>query len=332
MDFIKYSQRLLNPFRGAMNIIDYKGAEAVSLDGIHWVIYVKNPALLKDIESSSNIQTSDICYGHWSKDKGLTRGPIHPSKDFKLMEQQGAYVYDFLLEHYKQVPFPFLDNYELWLLDKESRPLALIDSSCREYTMEQRPFLDWRAGQYCCHDFKSNFFEVIKKQFDKNDLGNKLSAGEYLTNYINTLCSSPTQAQWFKRTLDDHGIGLNGHNINNALIGRELNESAFSPFMLNNIGHDNLHINLINDFIQWQSPWLLLLDTLSESQRMILEEQSCKQALVVDKLHHLYPEILDTRFITTARVEATLRKNNKKPLDDEESILTTEHIEFLTVN
>ncbi len=29
MSFIKYSQRLLNPFRGSMNIIEYKGAEAV---------------------------------------------------------------------------------------------------------------------------------------------------------------------------------------------------------------------------------------------------------------------------------------------------------------
>jgi len=305
-----------------MNIIEYKGAEAVSLDGIHWDIYVKNRDLIKDLKSNRNIQTSDIRYGSWSLEKGLKRGAIYPSDDFIHMEEQGAIVYEYLLEHHRQVPFPFLDNYELWLLNTNAQPLALIDSSLRESDMDKQPLLDWRAGLVCCNDFKSDAYEIIKKNCNCD-----MSAGQYLTHYINQLTDNIPKAQWFKRTIDGHGIGLKGNNIPDNLISRELNESDFHPFMINDSLHDNQHINLINEYIQWQSPWLLLLETLSESQRMIFEDKSRSRALVVDQLHQLYPEILDTNIINAARVEATLRKINAKPIE-KESVSSTEYIEL----
>ena len=322
MPFIKYSQRLLNPFRGSMNIIEYKGAEAVTLDGENWDIYVKNRELVKDLKPQKNIQISDIRYGHWSHKDGLIRGPIYPSDDFKRMEEQGAMVYEHLLQHFEELPFPFLDNYELWLLDKNSYPLALIDSSLRESEINGDPILDWRAGQACRHEFTSETYTAIKQ----ND---QLNAGQYLTNYINQLCSAPPQAQWFKRTLDGHGIGMKGHNISAELIDRELSDTHFHALMISDKNHDNQHINLINEFIQWQSPWLLLLDSISETQRMILEEKSQKRALVVDQLHRLYPEVIDKRLINVARVEATLRKNCKTEETQDESISDTIHSEYV---
>jgi hypothetical protein len=39
------SQRLSNPFRGIVNIVRYKPAEAVTSDGTHRDIYVTNDAL-----------------------------------------------------------------------------------------------------------------------------------------------------------------------------------------------------------------------------------------------------------------------------------------------
>ena len=323
MPFIKYSQRLLNPFRGSMNVIEYKGAEAVSLDGINWDIYVKNRELVKDLEARKNVQISDIRYGHWTLKDGLKRGPIYPSEDFKRMEEQGARVYEHLLQHYDNLPFPFLDNYELWLLDKNSQPLALIDSSLREDDMDSRPLLDWRAGMACRNEFTSESYTAMPQHKPH------ISAGQYLTNYINQLCDTPPQAQWFKRTLDGHGIGMNGHNISTTLVDRELSDTEFHPLMINDHGHDNLHINLINEFIQWQSPWLLLLDSISESQRMILEEKARMRALIVDQLHQLYPEVIDTQLINAARVEATLRKSCSSNSKQEEDVMHTEYIELM---
>ena len=85
-----YSQRLLNPFRGVVNIIRYKSAEAVTSDGIHWDIYVSNDSLLDGLEHGKSVQISDIRYGRWSANEGLTRGPVYPSDEFFMLEEMGA--------------------------------------------------------------------------------------------------------------------------------------------------------------------------------------------------------------------------------------------------
>lgn len=40
--------RLLNSFHGVMNIIEYKGGEAVTLAGVNWDIYIKDMSLTAD--------------------------------------------------------------------------------------------------------------------------------------------------------------------------------------------------------------------------------------------------------------------------------------------
>lgn len=312
MPCIKYSQRLLNPFRGSINIIEYRGAEALSLDGLHWEIYVRSQA-----------SASVIHYGQWSKQKGLRRGPVYSSADFRQMQQQGAQVHDFLLSHYQDIPFPFLDHYELWLLDNEHKPLALIDSSLHPPGIEHRPLLDWRAGQPCCNEFASNAYAQI------NCTDKPRSAGAYLTGYINQQCGLPPRAQWFKRGEEGQGIGMHGYHIPPELTGRELDGNAFDPCLLSRKGHDRQHSELIEEFIQWQSPWLLLLDSLDENQRRTLEHASGKRALLVDKLHQLYPQIIEARFINAARVEASLRKSSAHALQPADNNLHTEYIERL---
>lgn len=73
-----YAQRLLNPFRGVMNIIEHEGAEAVTTDGLHWDIYVRDTTLVEDLADSHKVQTSDIRYGSWSQKQGLKRGRFIP--------------------------------------------------------------------------------------------------------------------------------------------------------------------------------------------------------------------------------------------------------------
>jgi len=79
---------------------------------------INDDELLKEIDESTNIQTSQIRNGHWSASQGLKRGPIYPSNDFKCMESMGAAVLENLKSGHDQVPFPLVDHYELWLLDK----------------------------------------------------------------------------------------------------------------------------------------------------------------------------------------------------------------------
>jgi hypothetical protein len=53
MTFDCYTQRLLKPFRGTVNTIRYRSAEAVTADGIRWDIYVSNEALQHDLPDLS---------------------------------------------------------------------------------------------------------------------------------------------------------------------------------------------------------------------------------------------------------------------------------------
>jgi len=143
MDFEYYSQRLLNPFRGVMQGIRYGAAEAVTLDGEHWDLYVSNDERMEGIAPGDHAQVSDIRYGHWSAGQGLRRGPIYPSEDFRRMEILGALVYEHLLRVHGRVPFPLRDDYELWLLDTRARHHALVlDKNHRLYPQDvDREFL-----------------------------------------------------------------------------------------------------------------------------------------------------------------------------------------------
>jgi hypothetical protein len=314
-----FSQRLLNPFRGVLNIISYDSAEAVTTDGVRWDIYVRNDELVKDLENSYKVQTSDIRYGSWSRESSLKRGPVFPSEDFKRLEEMGAVVYEHLLQTHQQVPFPMKDQYELWLLDESQLPLVLLDSTVFSHDMDLQQAIDWRAGLAC----RENFSAPVVQELDPE----AKSAAEYLANYINNLAGDKPTAQWFHRQANDAGLGLQGINMAGDLEGRHLGAEFFPEFFVQIDGHDDKHSKLIQEFLAWQAPWLLLLSGLDNDVRQMLEQQARQQALVVDKQFRLYPEIIDPAFIKAARVEAMLRKGQQQK-SDQEDIMSTFYIEL----
>jgi hypothetical protein len=315
----RYAQRLLNPFRGVMNIIEYQGAEAVTTDGLHWDIYVRDTGLVQDIADPLRVQVSDIRYGHWSARSGLKRGALYPSEDFKILEHRGALVYEDLLQRHDRVPFPLRDLYELWLLDGDGLPLALLGSVVREGEMETNMPIDWRAGQECRRRFRSSALEELDRH--------PASAGSYLTEYINDLAGERPCAQWFLRQADDSGVGLTSLPAGGARAGRHLPAQAFPPFFLRESAHGRAHARLIQDFIAWQAPWLLLLHALPEEQRRSFEQQARRQAVHMERQHRLYPQVLDPEILAAARVEAALRRHQPEPEEEQES-LSTDYIEL----
>jgi len=316
-----YSQRLLNPFRGVVNIIRYRSAEAVTSDGIHWDIYVSNDSLLDGLDKKNrSIQISDIRYGRWSMNEGLIRGPIYPSDEFYMLEEMGAVVYQYLLKVHTRVPFPFKDSFELWLLDKANRPLALLNSAVDETSIDHYQLLDWRAGQLCKQSFNLAGMQ-------RNDAGKYDSAAEHLIEYINSRASTPPAAQWFKRAQDGSATALHGYNIDESMPGRMLDVEDFPEYFISTRHVDDYYTRLLREFIEWQSPWLLLLDTLASGQRQHFEQCARKQATVVDQQYLLYPEIIDESFIRAARVEAKLRRSQMKEVSQDE-VMSTFYIEL----
>ena len=315
-----YAQRLLNPFRGTMLTIRHEAAEAVTLDGVRWDIYVANDLLRDGVEARGRIQVSDVRYGSWSPAQGLRRGAIYPSEDFRRMEAMGAVVYEHLLHVHEQVPFPFADRFELWLLDRDALPLALLQSAVREgdVTLDHAPH--WRAGI------------LARERFTSPAVGNPedgaAPAAEYLEQYVNDCAGPRPAAQWFERGTRGAGIGLRGIGLQRTLEGRTMPAEAFPALVLADLGHDETHCRLVADFQAWQAPWLLTLGHLDLATRARLEEQARTQALAVQAHHRLYPEIADEGAIRAALVEAMLRGNRSCPPERQPGSISTFYIEL----
>ena len=250
MDFECYAQRLLNPFRGVINTIRHESAEAVTADGVQWDIYVSNESLQRDLAGRGRAQVSDIRYGRWSAADGLKRGPIFPSEDFRAMEAMGTVVFNHLLNVHEQIPFPFTDIFELWLLDKESRPLALIDSASELEAIKLNQPCSWRPGQNCRSTFTSPAARELG--IDSEQQG---ALADHLSTYVNSRTADRASAQVFRRAPDGSGEGLCGITLEDRLEGRTLDSGAFPELLLDTRTHDDLHSRLIHDFTCWQAPW-----------------------------------------------------------------------------
>lgn len=292
-----FAQRLLNPFRGAVHTIRFQSAEAVTTDGIEWDIYVANDALLDGLgRAGKRALISDIRYGHWSVEKGLKRGPLYPSDDFRRLEEMGAVVYEHLLKVHRDVPFKFRDAFELWLLGHDDQPLALLHSVRADSETDTRPPLDWRAGMAAQERFRSVAIAGLSEP-----------AAEYLTRHVNSLASGV--AQWFLRADDGAGLGLHTLKGGDELRGRVLDADAFPPLFIATAGMDAAHTRLVRDYHAWQAPWLLLLPQLDPATRSALEACACQQAELVEKHCRLYPAIIDRPALQAARVQAALLRS-----------------------
>lgn len=295
-----FAQRLLNPFRGTMHTIRYEAAEAVTLDGLNWDIYVANDALLEGIEPTTHTQITDIRFGAWSPRQGLRRGPIYPSEDFLRMEEMGAIVYQHLTRVYRRVPFPFRDRFELWLLDGDSRPLALLHSVVEEKDMDFETAPEWRPGYLARERFASSAVPDMD-----------MCAADHLGRCINARAGPSPATQWFRREADGSGTGLAA--TRDGLAGRRLPREAFPLLLLAVEWMDGARRQLAEDFHAWQAPWLLALPDLPTAVRARLEKQARQQAEVVERLHRLYPETVDRTMIDAAVVEAMLCRAQAEP-------------------
>ena len=312
MNIVCYSERILNPFRGVMNVIALDDAEAVTTDGVNWFLYVRDHFDTADDtpEEFADVDNPDIRFGTWNQKDGLKRAPVLPCYHYQEIQIKGERLLEVVRHYANDVPFEFRDYYELWLLDQDThQPLSLLDSVCCDRDIYHTDTLTWRAGNLCRHSFSSESVQLISGLETHADM---------LDYLVNKRAGGKPSAQWFLREDNGYGYGLEGINIDHELEGRELSPRMFPRMFVEQQWEDMTMNALINDFIAWQSPWLLLLDFLKDAQRDALEQAAKKQAVLVDKLHLLYPKVINDKLIKAARVEAMLRNTHKDTDKDNE--------------
>ena len=289
-----YSIRRLNPFRGTLQIVELDNARALSADGMNWELQVatKQPDTLWGPINPGSSRLQFFRFGVWSSAEGLAQVPVNPIMDINAMLAASKTLIGALEKNYRQIPFPLIDSFEYWLLDKEMQPLALIASSRSSDQLDYLELPIWKATllqeqDFCCQQHA--------------DVQSQQTPASMLESNVQNRSGSARPAQWFRRTEGGEGIGLSGR-VQQHLVGRRLPASAFPVFLLREDWENRQQLS--HDFLNWSAPLLLTLQHLNYNQREQLEQQAAKRPQLVEKLWRLYPEIIN---------ETLLKKPGSKP-------------------
>jgi len=304
-----YSQRMLNPFHGIVNVVETEDADAVCRDGVHWELYVHGGFETAEVDGRlREIELPDVKFGRWSAADGLRRAPARLTMDYQELDAAGSHLLEVVKARAGELPFPLRDHLELWLLHGDDMPVALLNSAVNLATREHEPNLQWRPGQ------------VANGKFHPDD--DDGSAGRLATR-VNSAAGRPPRAQWFRREADGGGVGLDGFALDDALVARTLPREVFPELLLREVWPDPEDTSLARAFIEWQAPVLLQLQTLGSDTRARLEHAARRWARAVAKYHRLYPETVEEEQVTAALVEARMRDAVRHPDDTpEEEVLS----------
>lgn len=296
-----YSQRLVNPFRGILSVVATEDADAVSSDGIHWALYIQGESEEVRMSDGSlrDVVLPDTKFGDWSAKDGLKRSPVRNVADLDRIDAIGLHLLEAVKQSTERLPFPLRDQDELWLLDADNRPIALLHVAVDEGERVTPKNLSWRPGEIAKLEFTSENAVL-------NDT-EQFSAAQQVEAIVNRGRASQAHAQWFWRSTDGTGVGQDGVNISNDMIGRTLAAGEFPYLLLSTEWATENERALLQDFLDWQAPWLLQLQHLNREQRNRLEQVATRRAGEVAKCYQLYPDVVDAERITAARVEAQIR-------------------------
>lgn len=143
-----------------------------------------------------------------------------------------------------------------------------------------------------------------------------ITAADYLTDYVNQCAGEALAAQWFRRNIDGSGLGLAGIDLSDSYRGRRFPLEHFPELFIQTDTHDLEHSQLIEEFLCWKAPWLLLLKNIDDETRQHYEQLARQHALVVAQQFRLYPQIIEENQIKAARIEAKLRRSQPTEEDN----------------
>lgn len=292
-----FSERLHNPYRGIANVVDTGQADAVSRDGLNWVLYVRGEVeeeLLIDGEVHA-VMMPDTKYGCWSEKQGLQRAPLRAVRDTRV-EYEGGRLLATLINCAAEVPFPLQDHYEHWLLDAAGEPLALLGS------VTVREEIRFEEGQFW------NIGGRARREFCRAHSPHGRQAADMLESLINEAAGGQPCTRWFKRWPDGSGQVLECLEDGMQVLTEIWPAAAFPDLLLRTEWADPQMQALCDDFIQWQAPYLLQLQDLQPDMREVLEIAAQQRALLLEDCHRLIPEWCDRGRLKAALVEAELRR------------------------
>lgn len=296
-----YSQRMLSPYRGLMHVVETDGADAVTVDGVHWDLYVDNIGLLQGAyrDGYQDVSVPDIKFGSWSREQGLARAPLISTLNYDAIQAAGSALLAAVKQLQSELPFAAGDDLELWLLDQEGLPLALLNSQPVDSEPAATEMNKWVVGQRCRRRFQPG---------SATD-GSDFCYAEWLESRINACAGETMASQWFIRN-EVGASATGGFNLKPEWEGRQLAHNAFPELLVRSNWDDSVMNDLIADYVDWLAPCLLQMPQLCETSRARLERVAWLQAMEVETMYAMYPEIFDRNGLNAALVQARIMRAN----------------------
>ena len=294
-----YSQRLLPPYYGFVQIAESDRARAVSFDGASWDIqYLPDDGAGAGQEKRALGYVLDRSYYPVAKVQHHQLTPyIFPS--FLDASDITACIND--LEVFLstvRLPFPAADNFEYWLLDgSDETPLALIFSCCDEAQITTFPkSTAWTALPHSKMKVANTPTEKARSEPPVNDRFQRLVAAR---------AGSRPRAAWFERRQDE--------------------TNTFPGLLVREDWQDQAQHDLCQRYLARKAPRLLMLQGLSHDERERLEVAAKQHAIEVNQYFPLYPEVNNEQRMSAIRVEARLRRHAPQtPKADSSKVTTTD--------
>lgn len=284
----EYAIRRVNPFLGVLQVIENAGGRAISANGVVWDIEVRTEHVGGwGSLNRNNRQAAYYRYGLWSLEDGLVSRPLAPHLDSDPLTRQCNALIDCICERLPQLPFKLEDSQELWLFDSDDRlPLALLASVTAE---SKRPSPEPKYWSSCI-----GAIGVPSQR--------RFPAASELEEQVKQRAGFNIHKHWVIRQDDNSGI------IETS--GTRIDAEALPAFLVTEDWPEAEQSTRVRKYLEWISPSLLTLQRLSENERVQMEKSLSIQAISVEHHRHLYPEIIDEKHLTAARVQCRLLKSS----------------------
>ena len=301
-----FGLRRVNPFQGVVAVVTTPGARALSLDGVHWQIQVlAHPPRGLWARGGEQEEPRYFRFGDWSESTGMTRVPLNPILDAGLMVARCQRLIGQVRAATPSLPFPLGPELELWLLDGDGLPLALLATALPRGDLDAYAVPDWTAGD------RGDGRPFVSPSLAARDVPDPDPSGrshhlQALEGLVAQRAAPGRRTQWFRIEGED-ALGLD-HGADPALWGRRLARAELPTLSVRSQWEGGDAQRLVDDYLAWLAPYLLTLPGLPDPLRRDLEANAAHHALLVDALWRLYPRVLDPGLVQRARIEARLRR------------------------
>lgn len=277
-----YSQRLMPPYSGQVQIAESGRARALTLDGNLWEIQFLHSADTGQWREQKR-------FGHPVRRSYIRVAMIRNSEIRRLalpsfldtgsVDERIVELSEFLAE--TRLPFPASDHFEYWLLDpKDDSPLALIYSCTSQEEMRTYPSRpEWTA-------LPAATMAIARTPEEEESYAPPVNYR--LERLVAERAGQNPRAAWFNRRTDEC--------------------RTYPPCLISEHWEDEGPSELCRRYLARQAPRLLMLHGLAHPDRARLEQAAREHALEVARFYPLYPAVADQELMAAIRVEARLRQ------------------------